>query len=36
MGEFKKSKVYFKNVIKLTNRKDELNQRAKLNLKKIK
>ena len=36
MGDFKKSKVYFKNVVKLTNRKDELNQRAKLNLKKIK
>ena len=36
IGDFKKSKVYFKNVIKLTNRKDELNQRAKLNLKKIK
>ena len=35
-SEFDKSKLYFNNVIKLTNRKNELNKRAKLNLKKIK
>ena len=35
-SEFDKSKKYFNSVIKLTNRKNELNKRAKLNLKKIK
>ena len=35
-SEYDKSKMYFRSVIKLTNRKDELNKRAKLNLNKIK
>ena len=35
-SEYDKSKMYFRSVITLTNRKDELNKRAKLNLNKIK
>lgn len=35
-GEFKKSKIYYKKVIQLTRRKDDLNSKARLNIKKMK
>ena len=35
MGESNKSKFYFKRVIKLTNRKEDLNQKSKGYIKKI-
>ncbi len=35
-GEFEKSKIYYKKVIQLTKRKDELNKKARINIKKMK
>jgi len=35
-GEFKKSKIYYKKVIQSTRRKDDLNKKARLNIRKMK
>ena len=35
-GEFNKSKIYYKKVIQLTRRKDDLNKKARLNVRKMK